>query len=130
MLESVDNGVPGFPFLAELYFIFFFFQAEDGIRDSSVTGVQTCALPIYGLHTAERVCRSYWLERPAQGESSHHQDHPRDRPRFVSHSDDDKPERKRGVHGSSAAHAGQKPPGPYTDFLDAKFIFRLLRRDT
>src|SRR6185369_16374507 len=26
---------------------FFFFQAEDGIRDSSVTGVQTCALPIF-----------------------------------------------------------------------------------
>src|SRR5438093_1443747 len=26
---------------------FFFFQAEDGIRDGSVTGVQTCALPIY-----------------------------------------------------------------------------------
>src|SRR5467141_4310095 len=29
-----------------LYCFFFFFQAEDGIRDSSVTGVQTCALPI------------------------------------------------------------------------------------
>src|SRR5260370_26225536 len=28
---------------------FFFFQAEDGIRDSSVTGVQTCALPISSL---------------------------------------------------------------------------------
>src|SRR5260370_9955108 len=27
----------------------FFFQAEDGIRDSSVTGVQTCALPIYSV---------------------------------------------------------------------------------
>src|SRR5260370_22728558 len=27
--------------------VFFFFQAEDGIRDSSVTGVQTCALPIW-----------------------------------------------------------------------------------
>src|SRR5260370_8117553 len=27
--------------------MFFFFQAEDGIRDSSVTGVQMCALPIY-----------------------------------------------------------------------------------
>src|SRR5437762_7197949 len=27
---------------------FFFFQAEDGIRDTSVTGVQTCALPICG----------------------------------------------------------------------------------
>src|SRR2546427_2941404 len=29
-----------------LYFVFFFFQAEDGIRDLTVTGVQTCALPI------------------------------------------------------------------------------------
>src|SRR2546422_2189203 len=27
-------------------FFFFFFQAEDGIRDVAVTGVQTCALPI------------------------------------------------------------------------------------
>src|SRR6266566_7788688 len=27
--------------------IFFFFQAEDGIRDYKVTGVQTCALPIW-----------------------------------------------------------------------------------
>src|SRR3989442_15256310 len=27
-------------------FLFFFFQAEDGIRDADVTGVQTCALPI------------------------------------------------------------------------------------
>src|SRR6266550_5586484 len=26
--------------------VFFFFQAEDGIRDVAVTGVQTCALPI------------------------------------------------------------------------------------
>ena len=29
-----------------LLFFIFFFQAEDGIRDTSVTGVQTCALPI------------------------------------------------------------------------------------
>src|SRR2546422_2886326 len=29
------------------YFFFFFFQSEDGIRDVAVTGVQTCALPIY-----------------------------------------------------------------------------------
>src|SRR5258708_10909957 len=29
--------------------IFFFFQAEDGIRDDLVTGVQTCALPISGI---------------------------------------------------------------------------------
>src|SRR4249920_843919 len=30
-------------------FLFFFFQAEDGIRDADVTGVQTCALPIFGF---------------------------------------------------------------------------------
>src|SRR5438034_10423433 len=37
---------------------FFFFQAEDGIRDHCVTGVQTCALPIFvsssGIHVLER----------------------------------------------------------------------------
>src|SRR5256886_4704573 len=32
--------------IAYLVFFFFFFQAEDGIRDLTVTGVQTCALPI------------------------------------------------------------------------------------
>src|SRR5260370_18993803 len=37
------------PFLLLLCVFFFFFQAEDGIRDSSVTGVQTCALPIWDL---------------------------------------------------------------------------------
>src|SRR5437764_12968298 len=31
----------------DVFFVFFFFQAEDGIRDTSVTGVQTCALPIF-----------------------------------------------------------------------------------
>src|SRR5699024_11412272 len=30
-----------------VYICFFFFQAEDGIRDRNVTGVQTCALPIF-----------------------------------------------------------------------------------
>src|SRR3712207_6079310 len=36
-----------------MVFFFFFFQAEDGIRDIGVTGVQTCALPIFptGLPT-------------------------------------------------------------------------------
>src|SRR5437763_10829540 len=34
--------------LMSFCFFFFFFQAEDGIRDTSVTGVQTCALPICG----------------------------------------------------------------------------------
>src|SRR5260221_5775173 len=32
--------------LVSLFLVIFFFQAEDGIRDHCVTGVQTCALPI------------------------------------------------------------------------------------
>src|SRR5437870_8497905 len=32
-----------------VYLCFFFFQAEDGIRDGHVTGVQTCALPILNI---------------------------------------------------------------------------------
>src|SRR5260370_10086143 len=34
---------------------YFFFQAEDGIRASSVTGVQTCALPIFAFPSARGV---------------------------------------------------------------------------
>ena len=37
-----------------LWFFFFFFQAEDGIRDDLVTGVQTCALPIYPMEPSQR----------------------------------------------------------------------------
>src|SRR3989440_3384721 len=37
---------------------FFFFQAEDGIRDLIVTGVQTCALPIYVRDRAQDVGQS------------------------------------------------------------------------
>src|SRR5205807_4975401 len=40
-------------YISGLYsFFFFFFQAEDGIRDYKVTGVQTCALPILTLIVA------------------------------------------------------------------------------
>src|SRR5438552_12787620 len=38
--------------------LFFFFQAEDGIRDDLVTGVQTCALPISGHRTKRVTARS------------------------------------------------------------------------
>src|SRR5437763_4999921 len=41
--------------VAILTLAFFFFQAEDGIRDTSVTGVQTCALPIWGFLVAHSV---------------------------------------------------------------------------
>src|SRR5256886_4150540 len=44
----------------------FFFQAEDGIRDLTVTGVQTCALPIYFLrHDESSAVRLYLLDRPS-----------------------------------------------------------------
>src|SRR2546429_2114106 len=51
--------------------VFFFFQAEDGIRDVAVTGVQTCALPISGLkfsclsralYASSKRCRTVWLQ--------------------------------------------------------------------
>src|SRR2546430_9978073 len=44
------NGVTAqscFPRRMVVNCMFFFFQAEDGIRDLTVTGVQTCALPIF-----------------------------------------------------------------------------------
>src|SRR2546430_1306552 len=48
--ETDEHSRPRF-FVAEqgarcTHVLFFFFQAEDGIRDLTVTGVQTCALPI------------------------------------------------------------------------------------
>src|SRR5439155_9227176 len=40
-------------------YVFFFFQAEDGIRDGHVTGVQTCALPIcFGRASVQVTVRS------------------------------------------------------------------------
>src|SRR5436305_8389555 len=40
--------------------VFFFFQAEDGIRDADVTGVQTCALPISARPDSTRI----WTKVP------------------------------------------------------------------
>src|SRR5256885_6776511 len=63
---------------------FFFFQAEDGIRDYKVTGVQTCALPISAGRAAARIARpspravidlgadGRWAMRRASGAESRH----------------------------------------------------------
>src|SRR6266853_3669521 len=52
-------------------FFFFFFQAEDGIRDLTVTGVQTCALPILNAGAALPVLKkNELLEHLAQGRSA------------------------------------------------------------
>src|SRR2546421_5602181 len=71
--------------LQSAYFLFFFFfQAEDGIRDLIVTGVQTCALPIWkpvdnggtrasNAADGRRHCRAGRLVRrvPGSGSSAH-----------------------------------------------------------
>src|SRR3712207_8410928 len=59
--------------------VVFFFQAEDGIRDIGVTGVQTCALPISGdelaAEVAEQRARRYKvLDALGVGAESHHLD--------------------------------------------------------
>src|SRR6267143_2815830 len=53
-------------------FFFFFFQAEDGIRDGTVTGVQTCALPI-------------WSNRSGRSLAATNQRWPRPRRLFEQH---------------------------------------------
>src|SRR2546430_1686398 len=49
--------------ISNLCILFFFFQAEDGIRDLTVTGVQTCALPISTARFGGRAAAR--LEAPA-----------------------------------------------------------------
>src|SRR5437660_8572791 len=46
-----------------MFCLFFFFQAEDGIRDGHVTGVQTCALPIYRRRVVAGFARRRRLAR-------------------------------------------------------------------
>src|SRR5882762_9129569 len=52
--------------VVNIVIVFFFFQAEDGIRDSSVTGVQTCALPICELVEKIREVNAELGERAAR----------------------------------------------------------------
>src|SRR5256885_8743735 len=50
----VDDSESLYPVYLCLCLFYFFFQAEDGIRDYKVTGVQTCALPISRVQYADR----------------------------------------------------------------------------
>src|SRR5688572_31361486 len=52
-------------------FFFFFFQAEDGIRDLTVTGVQTCALPISGRRDVEVALQAFDLDELVHGTVRH-----------------------------------------------------------
>src|SRR5215467_11784757 len=46
------------------FYFSFFFQAEDGIRDYKVTGVQTCALPIWTPPNAPSARPLVWRSKP------------------------------------------------------------------
>src|SRR5256885_11939564 len=76
----------------------FFFQAEDGIRDYKVTGVQTCALPI-----SSAVRRGGHERRGV----SPHGPHRVSEPRLVAESH----EARRGHPRASACHPGRATPG-------------------
>src|SRR5256885_6990859 len=53
-------------------FYFFFFQAEDGIRDYKVTGVQTCALPIWRVRLRiPSIFFIFHLERSKRQKNQH-----------------------------------------------------------
>src|SRR5205085_3987724 len=64
--------------IGELYYdhvfdVFFFFQAEDGIRDLTVTGVQTCALPILRASRQPRSALSHdWTGNLGADRRAHH----------------------------------------------------------
>src|SRR2546427_4877976 len=71
-----------FPLDCVYVVIFFFFQAEDGIRDLTVTGVQTCALPICTPRASLRGRRARRGRRPrrdARGVPRGRAPRPRDR---------------------------------------------------
>src|SRR5438132_4647324 len=83
------------------FFFFFFFQAEDGIRDHCVTGVQTCALPIFHLQLPGPGCPR--PRRPeAEGEAAAGR-----RPRGGARRLADRPRQIR-LH-SQAVQAGRAP---------------------
>src|SRR2546426_8413280 len=64
---------------------FFFFQAEDGIRDYKVTGVQTCALPISTWLETDRTLRPARPSEPArQRDAPAHRRDPERDPRIRS----------------------------------------------
>src|SRR5205823_8671499 len=77
-------------------FFFFFFQAEDGIRDKLVTGVQTCALPILIPVDADllRLC-GYYLAEGYLGRETGRADAVRARVGFCFHEQEARSEERR-----------------------------------
>src|SRR2546427_9088331 len=96
---------------AQILVFFFFFQAEDGIRDLTVTGVQTCALPIYRdpAQRQPRICAS--PGRPVRGRSGAHQAaQPRERRAAVHRDPRHGGEGAAGLSGQDQGAGGQPRP--------------------
>src|SRR5256714_5136998 len=66
MMQWVPEGLCSRPYHVSVA-LFFFFKAEDGIRDKLVTGVQTCALPISRRTRHGRAARSQLVDVPDRG---------------------------------------------------------------
>src|SRR3989339_1145362 len=62
---KLEDSIKSLSFFDEVKLVcIFFFQAEDGIRDWSVTGVQTCALPILSQkYEAHSLCDARFMRK-------------------------------------------------------------------
>src|SRR2546426_4678777 len=82
------------------FFFFFFFQAEDGIRDYKVTGVQTCALPIWSVRrTRTRRQAPFWRTRGGADDADAGQGRAGDGRRLGDRAGDGVEARRRGSAG-------------------------------
>src|SRR5690554_6963105 len=109
--------------------VVFFFQAEDGIRDADVTGVQTCALPIHPPRPARtsataRPCHQPTGQRrkdrlPTLHRNSPRQSQPEQATRCVFLPP--RPQQKRTGHGRNFA---QHPPAKLSETPATKRFFR------
>src|SRR5688572_10901444 len=113
------NGICLFRFF--FLFSFFFFQAEDGIRDLTVTGVQTCALPIFDRPHPARGSREVeqrqGVRRGRRRGRSRRRPGPRDLPRDDPApvlprrraADEDARDHEQRPHGRDGSRVGQRP---------------------
>src|SRR5947208_1033676 len=120
----------------------FFFQAEDGIRDDLVTGVQTCALPICGARSLSDECtwaNSSFARVPAADPDAADDDRGgdedrRDAPDVGDRTDDDEIGRascrERGWSGGGAVAGKTKQTTEDGTSLGSRFFFSSRRRHT
>src|SRR2546430_1511655 len=95
-----------------LNFFFFFFQAEDGIRDLTVTGVQTCALPISAADIAHEVGLGEVAQAAQDEQADQRERHPHDGARVLvgeSAVAEFLGEQREARHGGGKQHPAEDP---------------------